>query len=129
MAPSDDTPGRTLPEGYAIPDQDEALLAECNVQTFRSSGPGGQSVNTTDSAVRLIHRPTGTRVSCQRQRSQHQNKQECVRRLRVRLEEMARPRPSRRKTKPSRAARHRRLATKKRVSQKKALRRAPAEDN
>ena len=77
--------GFRLPEGYRIPEDDEELLAECKVHVFRSSGPGGQSVNTTDSAVRLVHHPTGMRVQCQRERSQLRNKITCLRRLRERL--------------------------------------------
>lgn len=120
--------GRRLPEGYRIPKVDEDLLGECIVQVFRSSGPGGQSVNTTDSAVRLIHRPTGIRVQCQRERSQLRNKRECVVRLRARLEEMARPRVKRTPTKPGRAAKERRLAGKSHTSAKKRMRRSPGTD-
>ena len=124
MAPGDGA----LPEGYRIPDTDEALLAECEVQVFRSSGPGGQSVNTTDSAVRLIHGPSGIRISCQRQRSQLQNKRDCLRRLRARLEDMARPRRTRRPTRPSRAAKQRRREAKARTSRKKSFRKAPSDE-
>lgn len=74
---------------------DEDLLRECDVETFRSGGKGGQHVNTTESAVRLRHRPTEVVVTSQQERSQHRNKAVALRNLRRKLTRLAHKRAPR----------------------------------
>jgi len=67
-----------------LPDE-ATLLAECDVDTYRASGPGGQKRNKTESAVRLRHRPSGLSVIAEESRSQHENRDRALRRLRQML--------------------------------------------
>ena len=111
-----------------LPESDEDLLRECEVDTFRSSGPGGQHVNKTESAVRLRHVPSGVVVSSQTERSQHRNKALCLERLRKKVAQLNYRPATRIPTRVSRSARNRTLQEKARRSQIKKLRSKPSPD-
>lgn len=102
---------------------DDELLERCDVFTFRAGGKGGQHVNKTESAVRLVHKPSGITVKCDRERSQHLNKLYCIRNLREKLEKKGRKKPKRVLTKIPKSVKIKRLDTKVKKSKKKELRR------
>lgn len=107
---------------YSLPQNDTDLLAECDVDTFRSGGKGGQHVNKTESAVRLVHRPTGITVTSSKERSQHLNKMYALINLRKKIEKKLQKLPPRISTKTPESAKRKRLERKTKVSGKKELR-------
>ena len=105
-----------------------ALLEECEVTPFRASGKGGQKRNKTESAVRVVHRPTGlTRLGTE-SRSQSANKLRALERIREALEARRRKPKPRRETEPTAASRTRRLEEKRRRGQTKRHRERVAEE-
>lgn len=111
-----------------LPDDDDALLAECKIDTFRASGSGGQHINVTDSAVRLTHQPTGLVVTSQKERSQYLNKRDCLAKLRKNVEQLNYRKPTRIRTKVPRSVKAKDSVRKTRDSEKKRLRRRPIDD-
>lgn len=121
---SDGSDGAAFP----IPASDEELLGQCRVETFRAGGKGGQHQNTTDSAVRLVHEPTGVRAAARNERSQHRNKRIALDRLRRKLEKRNEREAPRVSTKVPRKEKRRRLEEKRRRSRLKRLRDKPRRD-
>ncbi|HYG09774.1 MAG TPA: peptide chain release factor-like protein [Pyrinomonadaceae bacterium] len=111
-----------------LPESDDDLLRECEVDTFRASGPGGQHVNKTESAIRLTHMPSGVVVTCREARSQHQNKATCLRKLRERVEKLNHRPAKRVPTRITQGAKERKLEAKARRSRLKRSRAKPQTD-
>nr|MBI3612008.1 peptide chain release factor-like protein [Nitrospirota bacterium] len=117
---------RPSPPPYST---DPARLArDVVVETFRAGGPGGQHRNVTDSAVRLLHRPSGIQVVASESRSQHRNRAVAFERLVARLERLNRVPVRRVPTRVSKGGIARRLAEKKRRQTTKRLREIPRDE-
>lgn len=111
-----------------LPESDQDLLRECEIETFRASGPGGQHVNKTETAVRLKHLPSGLVVTSRDERSQYRNKASCLQKLRERVAQLNH-RPARRvPTRVPRSSKNRTLEAKARRSHIKRLRSKPTTD-
>ena len=108
------------PPPYAV--DRPTLEREVVIEVFRASGPGGQHVNKTESALRLTHPPSGVVVMAQDSPSQHRNREIAFERLARRLKQLNHVPRKRVPTKPSKAAKRRRIETKKQVGAKKRAR-------
>jgi protein subunit release factor B len=111
-----------------LPPELERLARDCDITAYRSSGPGGQKKNKTESSVRVRHRPSGiTRVATE-SRSQTRNRQLALERVMAEIRRRAHKPKPRKATRPGKAAVARRLEGKRRDSEKKRARRAAGDD-
>jgi protein subunit release factor A len=108
------------PPPYSL--EREVLEREVEIEFFRASGPGGQHVNKTQSALRLTHWPSGVVVIAQDSPSQHRNREIAFTRLVERLERLNYVKPRRVPTKPTKASKKRRLEGKKQLGERKRAR-------
>ena len=108
-----------------IPSDPRDLAKDCEISFFRASGPGGQHRNKTETAVRVVHLPTGTIAVATEERSQTRNRETAFERLLEKLVRKLKPRKPRRKTKVPRSAKESRLEAKGRQGRKKELRSSP----
>ena len=112
-----------------LPSHLKKLLADCDVETFRGPGPGGQHRNKTESAVRMTHRPSGIVRVARDDRSQLRNRHIALERIWRALEARKRRPKPRVPTGPTKASREQRLAAKQRHAASKSARRKPTEDD
>lgn len=101
----------------------DELAKDCVTEAFHGHGPGGQGVNTADSAVRMTHVPTGIVVVSRESRSQYRNRQLCLQKIKDELRRRSVRPTVRHATKPTKGSQLRRLANKRARSQVKGLRR------
>lgn len=132
MCPDEPIPPPPPPPGpppkIVLPASDDELLAQCEMEMFRSGGKGGQNVNKVSSAVRLRHLPSGIVVSSQRERSQYQNRMICLELIREKAAKLNYRKPKRVPTKEPRSVKAKVLKGKKRTGAKKQMRRKPADE-
>lgn len=121
-SPTPSLPERRAQARRALALDDDSLHRECEESFFVASGPGGQHRNKTASGVRLTHAATQLSITATERRSQAQNRQVALERLRQGLKALAVEPKKRRKTKPTRGSQERRIAAKKRQGEKKKLR-------
>lgn len=100
----------------------DEIARDCEVSAFRATGPGGQGVNTTDSAVRMKHLPTNITVTSRESRSQFRNRQLCLTKLHTIFERKSHPPKARKKTRVPQRVKENRLKNKRMNSEKKAAR-------
>lgn len=108
----------------ALPAHLQKLLLECDVEAYRSSGPGGQKKNKTESSVRVRHRPSGIVRVATESRSQFRNREAALERVWKALEARRRRPKPRVPTRPTASSRAVRVTEKRRASERKRLRRA-----
>ena len=113
----------------ALPEHLQKLLADCDVETYRASGPGGQHRNKTESAVRMTHQPSGVVRVATEHRSQLRNRVLALERIWKALEAKKKKPKPRVATKPGKAAKVRRLESKAIDARKKVTRRKPTRDD
>ena len=101
----------------------DEIAKDCETDVFHAHGPGGQGVNTTDSAVRMRHLPTGIVVVSRESRSQYRNRQLCLQKIQAELQRRSIPPAKRVKTKPTKGSQRRRLKAKRERSEIKQSRR------
>lgn len=117
-----------MPDSPPFPTDRETLEQVCELSTLRRGGPGGQHQNRRETAVRLVHPPSGVTIVVNEHRSQHQNRELAFERLVARLDELNRPQRPRRPTRVPRGVKEARLRNKKKRAETKASRRQRFDD-
>ncbi len=111
-----------------IPTDPKDLARDCEMTFTRASGPGGQHRNKTETAVRVVHLPTGTVAMATEERSQSRNRDRAFERLREKLLRQLKPKKKRKPTRVPKSAKEARLTEKLRRSRRKKLRQARGEE-